>query len=90
MNPFTQHTKQQGVSYSEHMVFAIGIAYRLLRSVIAFTLHAVFPFFKIKVEVDLESTAAYIEERNHWIESKKSNREYSHEETSGVNTQIFS
>ena len=90
MNPFTLHTKKQGVKYVEHMVFAIGIAYRLWRSVIAFTLHAVFPFLNIKVEVDLESTAAFIEERNNWIESKKSNREYSHAEISDVNTQIFS
>ena len=73
MNPFTLHTQQQGVSYTEHMLFAMGIAYRLLRSVIAFTLHAVFPFLNIKTEVDLESTAAFIEERNSWIESKKMN-----------------
>ena len=73
MNPFTIHTQQQGISYVEHMVFAMGIAHRLLRSVIAFTLHAVFPFLDIKVNVDLKSTAAFIEERNDWIESKKVN-----------------
>ena len=28
MNPFTSHTKQQGVTYSEHFGFAIGIACR--------------------------------------------------------------
>lgn len=74
MNPFTLHTQQQGVSYTEHMIFAMGIAYRLLRSVIAFTLHAVFPFLNIKTEVDLDSTVAFIEERNNWIEDKKRNR----------------
>lgn len=89
MNIFTVHTKQQGVSYFEHMLFAMGIAYRLLRSVIAFSLHAVFPFLKIKTEVDLESTAAFIKKRNNWIELKKSNREYNGSETSGVKTQLF-
>ena len=74
MNPFTLHTQQQGVSYIEHMIFAMGIAYRLWRSVIAFTLHAIFPFLNIEVDVDLESTAAFIEERNNWIEEKKRNR----------------
>lgn len=73
MNPFIIHTQQQGVSYLEHMLFAVGIAYRLWRSVVAFTLHAIFPFFNIKEDVDLESTAAFIVECNHWIELKKSN-----------------
>ena len=48
MNIFTEHTQQQGVTYNEHMLFAMGIALRLLSSVIAFALHAVFPFIDIK------------------------------------------
>lgn len=71
MNIFTQHTQQQGVTYTEHMVFALGIAMRLLNSVIAFALHAVFPFIDIKKSLDLEATARFIEEQNKWIEGMK-------------------
>lgn len=70
MNPFVIHTQQQGVSYFEHMLFAVRIAYRLWRSVMAFTLHAFFPFLNIKQDVDLESTAAFMVECNRWLELK--------------------
>jgi hypothetical protein len=40
MNPLATHPEQQGVTYFEHWRFAMGIAYRLLSSVIAFALHA--------------------------------------------------
>jgi hypothetical protein len=43
MNPLTTHPEQQGVTYFEHWRFAMGIAYRLLSSVIAFALHAMLP-----------------------------------------------
>jgi hypothetical protein len=36
MNPFATHPQQQGVTYFEHWRFAMGIAYRLLTSVVAF------------------------------------------------------
>lgn len=71
MNPFTEHTRQQGVTYLEHWGFAMGIAYRLLASVIAFAVHAMLPFISIERTHDLEATAAFLEERNHWIESAK-------------------
>lgn len=71
MNIFTRHTQQQGVTYLEHMVFAIGIATRLANTVFAFTLHALFPFIDIKKELDLEETARFINSQNDWIEGKK-------------------
>jgi hypothetical protein len=69
MNPFTRHPHQQGISYAEHWLFAMGIAYRLLKSVTAFAVHALFPFVSISRELDLESTAEFITECNQWIES---------------------
>jgi hypothetical protein len=69
MNPLTKHTQQQGVTYLEHWGFAMGIACRLLVSVIAFALHAMLPFLSIEPQHDLEATAAFLEERNHWIEA---------------------
>jgi hypothetical protein len=68
MNPFTEHTQQQGVGYVEHACFALGIALRLLRSVVAFAVHAVFPFIGIERRLDLEATADFLRQRNAWIE----------------------
>jgi Family of unknown function (DUF6356) len=69
MNPFTTHPRKQGVTYLEHWCFAMGIAYRLLTSVVAFALHAMLPFIPIEPRLDLEATASYLQERNHWIET---------------------
>ena len=74
MNLMTAHTQQQGVTYSEHWGFAMGIAYRLLVSLIAFALHAMLPFISIEPRLDLEATAAFLEERNHWIETAMDRR----------------
>lgn len=71
MNPFTAHPHHQGITYMDHWFFAMGIAYRLLTSVVAFALHAMLPFISIAPRLDLESTAAYLAERNHWIEAAK-------------------
>ena len=75
MKIFTEHTQKQGVTYTEHLFFAIGIAKRLANCVIAFTLHAIFPFIDIKKELDLEETARFIELQNDWIEGKKQNKQ---------------
>lgn len=69
MTIFTQHPHEQGVSYFEHLEFAIGIAWRLLRSVMAFSLHALLPFISIDRKFDLEATSAFLLERNNFIEA---------------------
>ena len=74
MTIFTKHPHEQGVSYFEHLGFAIGISGRLLVSVLAFTLHALFPFITIKREHDLEATSAFLLERNTFIESAAARR----------------
>jgi len=71
MNPLTTHTHKQGVTYWEHWGFAMGIAYRLFVSVWAFALHAMLPFISIEPKLDLEATVAFLEDRNHWIETAK-------------------
>ena len=71
MNPFTAHPKQQRITYLEHWLFAMGIACRLLTSVVAFALHAMLPCIPIAPRHDLESTTAYLVARNKWIESAK-------------------
>ena len=69
MNRLTEHPHQQGVTYFEHWTFAMGIAWRLLYSVVAFALHAILPFVTIEPRLDLEATAAFLAERNRFIEA---------------------
>jgi Family of unknown function (DUF6356) len=69
VNIFTQHPYEQGVSYFEHWIFAMGIAWRLLRSAVAFAMHAVVPAMSIEKQLDLEATSAFLLERNSFIEA---------------------
>ncbi|MEJ2176351.1 MAG: DUF6356 family protein [bacterium] len=69
MNPFTSHPHRQGFSYLEHWCFAMGVAWRLLSAAAAFALHAMLPFISISPRLDLEASAAYLAERNRWIEA---------------------
>ena len=68
MSILTAHLHDQGLSYFEHWLFAMGIAWRLVSSAIAFAIHALLPFVRIKTELDLEATAASLLERNHFVE----------------------
>ncbi len=69
MTAFTQHPHEQGIGYFEHWAFAMGIAWRLLRSVTAFFIHATFPWISIDKTLDLEATSAYLLGRNDFIET---------------------
>jgi hypothetical protein len=69
MTMLTDHPHAQGVTYFEHWGFAFGIAWRLLRSVLAFSLHALLPFITIDRQFDLEATSAFLLERNDFIEA---------------------
>ena len=69
MTIFTHHPNEQGISYFEHWCFALGIAYRLLRSVLAFAMHGLMPWITIEKRLDLEATSAYLLERNDFIET---------------------
>jgi hypothetical protein len=71
MNPLTIHPRQQGVSYFEHWLFAMNIAYCLLTRALSFAVHAMLPFIPIEPRQDLEATAAYLLDRNQWIETAK-------------------
>lgn len=71
MNPFTAHPRQQCITYFEHWCFAMGIAARLLTSVVAFAVHALLPAISIEPQFDLEATADYLRKRNDWIETAK-------------------
>lgn len=68
---FLAHPHHQGVSYFAHMQFAMGIGMQLGLSVIAFILHAIFPFIDIPRSLDLEATSRFLQEQNNWIEDQK-------------------
>ena len=75
MNPFTEHTQVQDLSYSEHWFFAIGVAWRLLNSAFAFTLYPIFfPFIHIERRLSFEATMDFLIEQNDWLENFKKNR----------------
>ena len=69
MKAFTRHPIAQGITYLQHCSFAMGIAWRLSRSVVAFAMHGVFPFIDIERRFDLEATSKFLLERNHYIET---------------------
>ena len=69
MKAFTRHPIAQGVTYLQHWAFAMGIAWRLSRSVAAFALHGFFPFIDIERRFDLEATSKFLLERNRYIEN---------------------
>ena len=69
MTIFTEHPHDQGIGYYEHLSFAMGIAWRLLRCVLAFAIHALMPWITIEKKLDLEATSAYLLERNDFIET---------------------
>ena len=71
MNPFATHPRQQGITYLEHWRFAMSIAYCLFTSAAFYAVHALLPFIPIEPRYDLESTVAYLVERNRWIETAK-------------------
>ena len=70
MTIFTEHPHDQGITYFQHWGFAMGIAWRLLRSVLAFAIHALMPWITIERKFDLEATSAFLLERNDFIETE--------------------
>lgn len=52
----------------------MAVAWRLLNSVIAFTLYAFLPFIDIDRKLDFEATMDFINARNQWLENIKKNR----------------
>ena len=74
MKLFTEHTQQQGVTYMEHLAFAVGVAVRLFVSAFVFALHGILPFVDIRKDLDLEATRDFLDEQNDWIEGMKENK----------------
>ncbi len=64
----TRHPKAQGLTYLQHWRFAMRICWRLLRSALAFAIHAQLTFVTIDRGLDLEATAAFLLRCNQEVE----------------------
>ena len=65
---FTEHPASSGRTYLEHAYFAAKISVRLAKCSAFFMLHALLPFIDIPYNLNLESTALYLFERNNELE----------------------
>ena len=65
---FTNHPALSNKTYLEHGFFAAKISARLWLSSVCFFLHACLPFIKIPYDLNLESTALYLFEKNNELE----------------------
>jgi hypothetical protein len=70
---FLDHPRSVGMSYSQHALFAAGIALRLCLSSMMFVIHAIFPFIPIGNDFNLDGLTHFLLEReNHRISEPRS------------------
>ena len=63
-----EHLKEKKTTYLQHLVLAVKISLKLSLSSTAFFIHAFIPFVKIPYDLNLESMALYLFERNNELE----------------------
>jgi len=63
-----KHLKEKNKTYSQHFIFAMRVSLRLTLASTAFFIHAIVPFIKIPYNLNLESMALYLFERNSELE----------------------
>ena len=63
-----KHLKERKISYLQHFIFAMRVSLRLTLASTAFFIHAFVPFIKIPYNMNLESMALYLFERNNELE----------------------
>jgi len=63
-----EHLREKNKTYLQHLIFAMRVSVKLSLSSTAFFVHALFPFIKIPYNLNLESMALYLFERNNELE----------------------
>ena len=63
-----KHLRERKTNYLQHFVFAMKVSVKLSISSTFFFLHAIVPFVKIPYDLNLESMALYLFERNNELE----------------------
>ena len=63
-----KHLKERKLTYLQHFIFAMRISLKLTFASTAFFIHALFPFIEMPYNLNLESMALYLFERNNELE----------------------
>jgi len=63
-----KHLKERKLTYLQHFIFAMRISLKLTFASTAFFIHALFPFIEMPYNLNLESMALYLFERNSELE----------------------
>ena len=68
---FCRHPNENGKSWLQHMLFAVGISTKLSLSSFFFLLHGFVPFIPTPTSYNLEAMISYLTERNSKAQLKK-------------------
>ena len=63
-----KHLKERNTTYIQHLIFAMKVSLMLTVSSTAFFIHAILPFVEIPYNLNLESMALYLFEKNNELE----------------------
>ena len=63
-----KHLKERKITYLQHFIFAMKISLKLTFASTAFLIHALLPFIEIPYNLNLESVALYLFEKNNELE----------------------
>ena len=63
-----RHLREKNKTYLQHLVFALSVSIKLSLSSTILFIHAFLPFIKIPYDLNLESMALYLFERNNELE----------------------
>ena len=63
-----KHLASKKTTYLQHFIFAMKVSFKLSLSSTAFFVHALLPFIKIPYDLNLESMALYMFEKNNELE----------------------
>ena len=75
-----KHLRKNGVTYTEHLLFALKIGCRLWVSSLFLILHSVIPIVSVPRDLNLESMTRYLqkqnEDRNSWVDDCEAKEEW--------------
>ena len=64
------HLRDNKTTYLEHLCFAVGVAGRLIPTILLLLLHAVIPVLKIPKKLSISGTSDYLFDKDYEIRSR--------------------
>jgi len=61
---FCNHPRENGKTWLQHMLFAVGISIKMVLSSFFFLLHGLAPFIPVPTRYNLEAMISYLTERD--------------------------